>query len=68
MEQKEAVQDAIKQAADDEEKARLLGDLRSLTSKLYSLSGKAKVRCGTVNGGTIGSRICMLVAGGSVFS
>jgi len=50
MEQKEAVQDALKQAADDEEKARLLGDLRSLTSKLYSLSGKAKVGCGRVNG------------------
>lgn len=43
MEQKTAIRDALKSAADDAEKARLLGEMRSLTTKLYSLSGKAKV-------------------------
>lgn len=45
MEQKGAIQDALKGAADDSEKAALLGEMRSLTTKLYTASGKAKVGC-----------------------
>lgn len=43
MEQKVAVQDALKTVTDEAEKFRLLGEIRSLTSKLYSSSGRAKV-------------------------
>ena len=44
MEQKAAIQDALKTAADDAEQATLLGEMRSLTTKLYTMSGKAKAR------------------------
>lgn len=45
MEQKEAIRGALKSAADDVEKASLLNEVRRLTTKLYSASGRAKVRC-----------------------
>ncbi|CAM9562188.1 unnamed protein product, partial [Scytosiphon promiscuus] len=44
MEQKVAAHDALKSVADDAEKFQLLGEIRTLTSKLYSTSGSAKVK------------------------